>query len=215
MVSTSYLKIGSTRQTPSPAATFAAASLSLSAEGGVRVLFLRRLLGIVSATLMSADCWKETEMPTNRTAGFTLIELMITVVILSIIVGIAYPSYTQWMVQTRRSDAQIALTHAANQQERFFTECNTYAGSLTAARNCAAGGLGYPDADSPDDHYDLTLAALNVAGTCSALTSCFLITAAPKATGLQAGDGAFRIDSMGVKQWNRKNLGTWVKWTEK
>ncbi len=162
-------------------------------------------------------------MPINRTAGFTLIELMITVVILAIIVGIAYPSYTQWMVQTRRSDAQIALTQAANQQERFFTECNAYAGSLTAARTCAAGGLGYTTTNSPDGHYTLADPVPgNIIGECAsdgsgtltpALTCGFTITATP--TGLQAGDGAFRIDAMGVKQWNRKNQGTWVRWTDK
>ena len=155
-------------------------------------------------------------MPTNRTAGFTLIELMITVVILSIIVGIAYPNYTQWMVQTRRSDAQIALTQAANQQERFFTECNWYAADLTGSpRACGTsttGDLDFPGT-SLDGHYTLALAAGSLAATCTAFTCGYTITATPG--GLQAGDGAFRIDSMGVKQWNRKNLGTWVKWTEK
>ncbi|GMQ84362.1 MAG: hypothetical protein BMS9Abin06_1151 [Gammaproteobacteria bacterium] len=146
-------------------------------------------------------------MPINRTAGFTLIELMITVVILSVIVSIAYPAYTQWMVQTRRSDAQIALTQAANQQERFFTECNWYAtnigGSPRACKTAATGDLNFPTT-SPDGHYNLTMVATNTS---------YIITATP--TGLQAGNGALRIDSTGRRQWNRKNLGTWVKWTDK
>ena len=71
--------------------------------------------------------------------GFTLIELMVTVVIIGILAAIAYPSYQNYTKQTRRSDAQIALTQAANQQEKFFTECNWYAKTLHGiSRACGA-----------------------------------------------------------------------------
>ena len=65
-------------------------------------------------------------MTQARTYGFTLIELMVAVVILAIIVGIAYPSYRNYMVQTRRSDAQSILTQVTNNQEKFFSNCNRY-----------------------------------------------------------------------------------------
>src|SRR3990167_5713766 len=66
-------------------------------------------------------------METSRPQGFTLIELMITVVIIGILAAIAYPGYTKYMQQTKRSDAQIALTQMANTQEKFFSDCNHYA----------------------------------------------------------------------------------------
>lgn len=143
--------------------------------------------------------------------GFTLIELMVTVVILGILVGIAYPSYTKYMVQTRRSDAQIALTQAANQQERFFTECNYYATTLTGTRACgassAAGVLGI-SALSPDSHYAITLVAPTASSGSCPITSCYFLEANPNGagvTGRQTNDGRFRINSRGVKTWDKAN----------
>ena len=62
--------------------------------------------------------------------GFTLMEVMITVVIVAILAGIAYPSYTRFVAETRRSDATINLTRIAAQQEKFFTECGVYADTI-------------------------------------------------------------------------------------
>ena len=117
-----------------------------------------------------------------RLHGFTLIELMIVVVIIGIIAAIAYPSYTKYVVQTRRSDAQIALTRAATQQEKFYSDCGYYATTLLGTRSCGSGGadgtgagqanavLGYDPASalSPDRHYLVTLATNNIAASCAA-----------------------------------------------
>lgn len=153
-------------------------------------------------------------------SGFTLIELMITLVIVGILSAIAYPAYTKWITNTRRTDAETALTQAANQQERFFTQCNWYAASLGGSQaSCntnTTGKLNYPTT-SPDGYYNLniTAGAINAAG-CSALTCGYTITATPDAAKSQAGDGAFRIDSTGVKQWDKTNNGSFTaKWTDK
>src|SRR5581483_12079445 len=143
------------------------------------------------------------------TSGFTLLELMLVVVIIGVLAASAYPSYRSYMVQTRRSDAQIALTQAANQQERFFTECNWYAATLTGARACGTnttGVLGL-SGTSPQGYYTLSApVAANINGNCtggSAAFACgFTMTAAPVATGPQAGNGDLRIDALGTKEWN-------------
>lgn len=181
---------------------------------------------------------KETmqHMNNSRFQGFTLIELMIVVVIIGIIAAIAYPSYTKYMTQTRRSDAQIALTSAASLQEKFYSDCNHYAQTLYGASNTRACGTAvnsYNDGIlamnnsasttilSNDKHYAITLLAPTASsGTCP-ITSCFILQATPATTaqggtGRQVGDGSFRLSSTGQKTWDKKNDGTYsAKWTDK
>ncbi|MFI3186333.1 MAG: prepilin-type N-terminal cleavage/methylation domain-containing protein, partial [Methylococcaceae bacterium] len=54
-------------------------------------------------------------------AGFTLIELMVTVAIVGILAAIAYPSYQDSVRKSRRADASGALLGLANAMERHFT----------------------------------------------------------------------------------------------
>ena len=70
---------------------------------------------------------------TSRVGGFTLIELMITVVIVSILATIAYPSYVEQVRKTRRSDAQTALLRSTQSLERCYTEYNAYNDTSCAA----------------------------------------------------------------------------------
>lgn len=167
----------------------------------------------------------------SRNRGFTLIELMVVVVIIAVLAGIAYPSYQKHMTGTRRSDAQAALLQIANQQERFFTECNYYATTLTGTRACGAsagsGVLNYFASTSPDGHYALSLvqgvllADGTTSSTCSTWSCGFSAVANPNsgASGRQAGDGRFMINSLGQKFWDRNNDGDYAdtnesKWTK-
>lgn len=63
--------------------------------------------------------------------GFSLTELMVVVAAIGILAGIAYPSYQNYTRETRRAQAQAALTDAAAQQEQFFLNFKTYAGAMT------------------------------------------------------------------------------------
>lgn len=111
-------------------------------------------------------------MRPSSITGFTLIELMIVVVIVGILATIAYPSYNRYMLQTRRSDAHVALTRVAAAQEKLFTDCNWYAAGFGTPRNCgtgpASGVLGLTNI-SPDGHYQLQLTATATAFTASAI----------------------------------------------
>ncbi len=73
---------------------------------------------------------------TDKSHGFTLIELMIVVAIVGILAAIAYPAYTEQVRKSKRADAQAALMGLANAMERHFTANSTYA--------TAADGAGVP-----------------------------------------------------------------------
>ncbi|NKF51001.1 prepilin-type N-terminal cleavage/methylation domain-containing protein [Shewanella sp. WXL01] len=62
--------------------------------------------------------------------GFTLIEAMITVVIIGILASIAYPSYTQFVAKGARSDALAALMNASNRQEQYYLDHKTYTNNM-------------------------------------------------------------------------------------
>lgn len=146
-------------------------------------------------------------------SGVTLIELMIVVVIIGILAGIGYPSYQRYMTQTRRSDAQIALTRLANDMEKFYSDCSRYPSSLTATRDCTTNfGLQRSNALSPEQYYLLSI-ALNASST------TYTLVADPNGagtTGRQSNDGKFRIDSAGTKRWDKANDGSYsAMWTDK
>ncbi|KAF1686161.1 pilus assembly protein PilE [Pseudoxanthomonas broegbernensis] len=63
----------------------------------------------------------------RRVRGFTLIELMITVVIVAILVALAYPAYNDHVRKARRAQAKADLVEYAQLAERWHTVNNTYA----------------------------------------------------------------------------------------
>lgn len=65
-----------------------------------------------------------------RQRGVTLLELMITLVVLALIASIALPTYDTFVQRTRRSEAREALADLAARQEQFYLDNKTYATSL-------------------------------------------------------------------------------------
>jgi type IV pilus assembly protein PilE len=143
---------------------------------------------------------------TSNHNGFTLIELMITVVIIGILAAIAYPSYTQYIKQSRRSDAFTALTQLANNLEKFYSQCGAYTTDNTTSGgvNCTTptagpGTLGLGSNQSPDGYYTLSIATG---------TPPYTITATANSGGVQNQDTDCRtltLDSTGAK--TSKNSG--------
>ena len=62
----------------------------------------------------------------NKSMGFTLIELMITVAIIGVLGAIAYPSYQDSVRKSRRAEGRSAMMEVLQQQERYMTQNNTY-----------------------------------------------------------------------------------------
>ncbi len=65
-------------------------------------------------------------MMRSRSAGFSLIELMVVVVITAILASIAVPAYNNSIRKSRRTEAKTALLDAAAREERYFATQNIY-----------------------------------------------------------------------------------------
>lgn len=68
----------------------------------------------------------------RRSKGFTLIELMITVVIVAILAGIAYPSYEGYMKRSRRAEAQQLLSAISNREAQYLLDSRMYTNVIGA-----------------------------------------------------------------------------------
>ena len=127
--------------------------------------------------------------PAGRSAGFTLIELMITLVVLAILTMIAVPIYEHQIEESRRTDARTALLELAEREERYYATNNAYTsdpadlGYGTAAAPVAwpvTIGSGYyqieatvPDPNLAVPSYLLTATAI---GSQTADTDCQIFT---------------------------------------
>ena len=58
--------------------------------------------------------------------GFTLIELMVVIAIVGILATIAYPSYMESVMKSRRAAAKSCLSEYAHFMERFYTSNLAY-----------------------------------------------------------------------------------------
>jgi type IV pilus assembly protein PilE len=91
-----------------------------------------------------------------RTAGFTLTELMIAVVIVGILATIATPSYRAYILRTHRTTAKSALLSIATSQERYYLDHHAY-GTLAQL-----AGANYPTT-SDNGMYTITIEAADAA----------------------------------------------------
>jgi type IV pilus assembly protein PilE len=65
----------------------------------------------------------------SRARGFTLMDLMITLVIVAVLAAIALPSYRLILQRANRADAKAILMESSQFMERYFTANNTFTGA--------------------------------------------------------------------------------------
>ena len=77
--------------------------------------------------------------------GFTLVELMIVVVVVSILAAVAIPSYRNYVMRSQRIDATTALLRIQAAEEKYFLQNNAYTDQPGAG--VPPAGLGHADRD--------------------------------------------------------------------
>ncbi len=126
--------------------------------------------------------------------GFTLIELMVAVAILSILMAIAVPSYQEYVRRANKSAAQQFMLDVANREAQYLLDARSYSNSL------ATLGLN-PPPDRVDDFYTITIT------TPAGNPPTYTVTATPKAGTMQAGESVLTLDQAGTKtpsaEWER------------
>ena len=126
----------------------------------------------------------------RRAAGFTLVEVIIVVLIISVLAAIAYPAYQNSVVKTRRGAAKSCLLEAETFMQRYYTTNLRYDRTLAAVAvvlpPCGAG-------TGVTNHYVVALTAV--------AARTYTLTATPQ--GLQLAKdtdcGTLSINSLGVK----------------
>lgn len=99
-------------------------------------------------------------MKTRR--GFTLIEIMIVVAIVGILVTVAIPAYSSYMVRGKLIDAQSTLTSARVALEQYYQDNRTYVSTTTKVSPCPAATAYFTYACAPAAN-SFTITASNVA----------------------------------------------------
>jgi type IV pilus assembly protein PilE len=125
--------------------------------------------------------------------GFSLIELMITIVILGIVASFAFAGYQEQVRDARRGDCSGALVSLSQAMERFYSANNSYLGAASGGSDTGAPAI-FP-ASCPTDggtaFYNVTIE--------TATASTYTLQAAPIGGMAEDKCGTLTLTSTGVK----------------
>jgi type IV pilus assembly protein PilE len=143
--------------------------------------------------------------------GFTLVELMVVVVIASILLAIAVPSYMSQIRQSRRTDARTAVLDLAGREERVFSTSAANYTNSAASLGLPGIGAGNPVGSG---YYYISNVCSPACAPSGAPAPSYTIIVLPVAGSSQALDTAcqgFAVDSVGAQY--AKTAAGWLQAT--
>ena len=135
----------------------------------------------------------------QRSSGFTLIELMITVAIVAILVSVALPNYQQYVRRGVRSAGQQLLADISQREEQYFLDARQYANGI----GTAAGQINLPLPDTVTAKYQAPVITVPAAGIPA---PSYVVRLTPISGGLMTADGDLYINSLG-QRWREVTGG--------
>ncbi len=134
---------------------------------------------------------------TVGSAGFTLTELLIVMVVVAILMAIAVPMYQQQVQQSRRTEATNAVLELASREEKYFSINNNYTTDPTQLGYSTTEGATFPQ--STGTYYQITV---DVPAPAAGVAPSYTITATPATGSPQLNDTtcqSFSVIQTGVQ----------------
>ena len=132
----------------------------------------------------------------NKNKGFTIMELMIVVAIVGILAAVALPSYTQYVIRTKRADATGALMAATNAMERHRANNFTYAGATAGDGAGTTFTASVPSDGTSAAYYTLSMPPPT--GTTYTITATAV---GSQLSSLGSPGETLTINQQGIKSW--------------
>ncbi|RZI43227.1 type IV pilin protein [Herbaspirillum sp. HC18] len=124
--------------------------------------------------------------------GFTLIQVIVALAIVTILAGIAYPSYQESVRKGKRTEGRAALYELLQQEERFYSRHNSYIGFSSASTDEEEKNFKWYSGDSPKTSaYEIKAAPCKD----DAIQNCVVLSAMP---GTEKVDSRYRDPFCGV-----------------
>lgn len=130
-----------------------------------------------------------------RDNGFTLVELIVTMVIAAILAAIAIPAYSNYVRKAHRVEAKNAVLNIASLEERWFSTNNSYTDDPTKLGYVGTAGTAFTVGSA---YYNVLVAKVDA--TSSTTLATYTITAT--AIGNQVKDTpcqTFTVTSQGTQ----------------
>ena len=134
--------------------------------------------------------------------GFTLIELMMVLALISMLAAVAIPSYQESVRKSRRAEVRAQLLEVAQYLQRFYSHNDSFATTKAGAAVTIPSELAMAprNAAPGSQSYDISFAT-PAAGAINPGLASFKIQAVRKAGGPMDGDkcGDFTLENTGAR----------------